>query len=811
MTKGTIPAPGVVIQQGVKNADPATETTVNIGKDVILISANETADDGDNVVLLYGKATLTSEGVLSTMSQNYAAIQGSGGDTTADTSITINGGSVTSWFNHAIYQPQAGTVIINGGEIEGLTGIEMRAGTLTVTGGTINATGAYAANANGNGSTVEGAAIAVSQHSTFKAVTADIQGGKITADTGKTLAVVHTVNCKPENITVEIAPEAEINVSQAIVAIGDRELVGDEETGYSVKMRTSGACIAGSIWYETLQDAIAAAKDGDKVVLLEDVEVAGTDADRIVIDKAITIDGLNHTITATNSGDKCRAINIVCDAAVKLYDLTVVAAGERAINVINKACTLTLASVDVTAANYAVNLATSAGAAKVTIKDSNLTGLNVVNVAAPGSTTTITGGKITCNDQASTESYSALALNKEAEGSTVITAEGVTFDIKDDSKHASNQTNGGSITILGEGDVVMHVAIIDYGNGYWYGFETIDAAVAKAQSGDTITLIRDVTASEPLQPKTGVTLDLNGKTFTGTILGTIKMNGGKYYAADGKYMAGSDGYYATTDATFTLGVNELGASEIVIVEGNVSITKEMNTMPNQTITIATGASFTVPAGQTINVLNSTIIVEGTLTIEGTVKLGGTYNGTTFIAGTITAADEDLDITAGVEGYEVKCADGTYSLVKSIVLPDALAGSPAADAIKDAMQNAGVTAIKGYTVKTAGKTEATVTDVAEVLEIFDVTPTVDDKGKLTVTYEFGISKVENKGNGLIEITASVNDGAEIRDGVAVVFYADGAEIDSTLSEDDKTASISVSADYLKGKKITVKASNEVRFE
>jgi hypothetical protein len=84
---------------------------------------------------------------------------------------------------------------------------------------------------------------------------------------------------------VEIAPEAEIEVSQAIVAIGDRELVGDEENGYSVEKRTTGACIAGGIWYETLQAAINAAADDDKVILLGNMTGNG-----IIIDKSITID-----------------------------------------------------------------------------------------------------------------------------------------------------------------------------------------------------------------------------------------------------------------------------------------------------------------------------------------------------------------------------------------------------------------------------------------------------------------------------------------------------------------------------------------
>ena len=79
-----------------------------------------------------------------------------------------------------LYHPQNGTLIIDGGKITGVaSGIEMRAGSLTVKGdAVITATAENAAvGPNGSGNTVIGAAVAVSQHTTNLAIGIDLQSG----------------------------------------------------------------------------------------------------------------------------------------------------------------------------------------------------------------------------------------------------------------------------------------------------------------------------------------------------------------------------------------------------------------------------------------------------------------------------------------------------------------------------------------------------------------------------------------------------------------------------------------------------------
>ena len=106
------------------------------------------------------------------------AVTGNG--TSHNTSITIEGGSITSMMSQAIYHPQNGDLYIRGGVITGNTGIEMRAGSLIMTGGKVVATGSpIESEPNYSGSTTSGAGIAIVQHTTTLNTEADIRGGTV--------------------------------------------------------------------------------------------------------------------------------------------------------------------------------------------------------------------------------------------------------------------------------------------------------------------------------------------------------------------------------------------------------------------------------------------------------------------------------------------------------------------------------------------------------------------------------------------------------------------------------------------------------
>ncbi len=93
---------------------------------------------GYGIALIGNNATLTmTNGVVEAEGM---AISGNGSGTTNST-ININGGSVISKTNAAIYQPQTGKLNITNGKITGKIGIVARQGDVVISGGTITATG----------------------------------------------------------------------------------------------------------------------------------------------------------------------------------------------------------------------------------------------------------------------------------------------------------------------------------------------------------------------------------------------------------------------------------------------------------------------------------------------------------------------------------------------------------------------------------------------------------------------------------------------------------------------------------------------
>lgn len=150
---------GVTMRNPGRCLDVLNGATVTIDKDSVLeaTSTNCTvfvgAEKGE-------KAKLIVNGTVKCDVENYA-IAGNGTDTIGSDIIINDGAQISSASDSAIYQPQAGTIIINGGTIEGKDGIYQKCGTITVNGGTIKGTGNAEYKYNGNGSNAMGHGIVV--------------------------------------------------------------------------------------------------------------------------------------------------------------------------------------------------------------------------------------------------------------------------------------------------------------------------------------------------------------------------------------------------------------------------------------------------------------------------------------------------------------------------------------------------------------------------------------------------------------------------------------------------------------------------
>lgn len=140
------------------------------------IKLTEKADDQD--ATNYAKVVLNA-GTLDGKEVVTYGIGGNGNPGRGNTNVEMNGGKING-FDYGIFNPQEnGSVTIKNGVIATKkAAIEMRSGNLEIIDGEFSATiTPEDANPNGNGTTIEGAAIAISQHTTNHDLSATIKGG----------------------------------------------------------------------------------------------------------------------------------------------------------------------------------------------------------------------------------------------------------------------------------------------------------------------------------------------------------------------------------------------------------------------------------------------------------------------------------------------------------------------------------------------------------------------------------------------------------------------------------------------------------
>lgn len=298
-------------------------------------------------------------------SEGYA-IAGNGSTLLENTTININGGSVISTKDTAIYHPQAGTVNVTGGTVSGVTGgIQMCAGTLNVTGGTITATGnGDISGKTGDGSIPDGAAVSiVNRGYPAGAPTAAISGGVLTS--AENVDAVQAYEWSSDAKAEWSNPNASVSggtfssaVKEDLCADGYIPTQNDDGT-YGVKEGKYVAQI-GDVKYETLAEAVAAvAANGEEVTikLLSDITAGGID---VVAGQNIVFDFDGHTYTLDGSmvgstGTKTNGFRFLKGSTVVLKNGTLANGNESpAKAMINSYATLKLIDFSVDARTTAV-------------------------------------------------------------------------------------------------------------------------------------------------------------------------------------------------------------------------------------------------------------------------------------------------------------------------------------------------------------------------------------------------------------------------------------------------------------------------
>lgn len=328
---------GVKVGDGTYVATGATATLTNskvtAGTAGVFLGGLDPANNGDT----NGKQ-VTLKATDSEISGDTYGIVTNGTYTNAEIDLTDT--NVTAKSGTAIFAAaQNSTTAVSGGEISGVTGIEVRAGSLTITDAEITATGEYKVEANRSGTTVTGAAVAVSPHVTYQDVAVTINGGTFaaTGTNGKSFAQVNTVKDDEGYQEVEIDLAIKDGEFQNDVTAEDAANFIEKGTfsaplpqnylaeGSSVSAEgvvvteAPGATVvqADGTAYSatTLRDALIIAQDGATVTMLQGYTSAAT----VSILQAITLDLNGQNITFNNSGNyyavSVKADATICDSA----------------------------------------------------------------------------------------------------------------------------------------------------------------------------------------------------------------------------------------------------------------------------------------------------------------------------------------------------------------------------------------------------------------------------------------------------------------------------------------------------------------
>ena len=504
----------------------------------------------------------------------WYAVAGNGTDVNYNGNITVNGGILESVADYAIYHPHTGTTTVNGGVIFGAAGgISLNRGKLIVNDGTITSKGTGTTGNWGDGTGNQQAA-AINVNAAYEATAVEIKGGKITAEKDAILLTNGrdgTVAVSGGTFSSEVKPE--------YCAEGFVPARNTEDGTYGVK--AAPVAKIGTVEYATLNEAFAAAKDGETITIARNFttdETKTTAADRATVTANVTLDFGSYVMTVPTSLEPtANFMAILVDGGTLtvegttggivsgdaeicgVYGFNVKGGGKLVINGGSYYCGITVAqaqlgTIEVNGGNFAVNDANGKYPGYM---------FNCVdaNYAAGTAGITVSGGTFAGYDP----------RNNTAEGKgTSFVAEGVGVDAVDGSFTAKTG---------------MTAQVMDASGASVKAFATFADAIAAAKDGETVLLLADTELTDYITVDKAVTLDLGGKTVTANLTS-------KYAFA------------VTADVTF-----KNGAINITNNNGGISVAGKL-TLVDVDIT---GAAVNAPLLYLIGSTETTIDKDSTVT------------------------------------------------------------------------------------------------------------------------------------------------------------------------------------------------------
>ena len=474
------------------------------------MTAEEAKTDTEN----YNTLTLEN----STVSGYTFALSGNG--TKHGTAVDIQNSTLTGTIGAGIYHPQVGTLTVGGADtkISGTSGIELRAGTLTVSGGEISATAATletVPNKEGtdhaDGSTIDGAAIAVSQHGYDPDITVNITGG--TFNGVEALYEEDLQNTDVSNISMTVSGgtfaggvESEnvtgfisggtFNGAVETTYVADGLVIYPTSSGNVVGTEeeaiTAGAvALVGNTAYTTLAAAINAAEEGDTVTLINNAKVGS----QVTISKPITVDLGSYTVENTGAYQ----VFVITASGVTIKGNGAVLKGQKVLSIANannvsiSGVTLQGTSTDTGDYDEAMRIYN----AEVTLTDVDVVANKIGVRTWEGSKLTVQEGCTITSDYISLWARSGTEINVSnstvnAEGDSesfyAIYAQGtvtVTESTLNADYIAVEANNGGQVT-LDDTDIT-----ITYNGGMGIGIGTGTGTSVTVQNNSTITAAVD--------------------------------------------------------------------------------------------------------------------------------------------------------------------------------------------------------------------------------------------------------------------------------------------------------------------------------
>ena len=189
--------------------------------------------------------------------------------------LTMDGANITV-SGHGIYQAGCADTAfsIENSVVSGATGIEVRAGKLTVDNSTISGSGEFKSEANSGGPTTDGAGIAIVQHTTNLPINVTISGGSISGPKAIYQATKQSQNTEESIATIrlsvtggEFTGEISSENLKKFISGGNFSQPVDKkylDSSLNAELKRASGKTPYS-YYTSMDDALAAAKPGDTV------------------------------------------------------------------------------------------------------------------------------------------------------------------------------------------------------------------------------------------------------------------------------------------------------------------------------------------------------------------------------------------------------------------------------------------------------------------------------------------------------------------------------------------------------------------